>query len=62
MPTKLTSLLIMSALIGLPFALASRLVSGLVGKIQFAAGLGSLGFGIFYAWHIAVVESLFRHV
>ncbi len=47
-------MLVMSAVIGLPFALANRVFAGLVGKIQFAAGLGSLGFGIFYAWRIAV--------
>jgi sulfite exporter TauE/SafE len=51
-------MLVMSAIIGLPFALANRVFSGIVGKIQFAAGLGSLGFGIFYAWHIAVAEGL----
>lgn len=47
-------MLVMSAVIGLPFALANRVFAGLVGKIQFAAGLGSLGFGIFYAWKIAL--------
>jgi ABC-type nickel/cobalt efflux system permease component RcnA len=51
-------MLVMSSLIGLPFALASRLLGGLVEKIQFAAGLGSLGFGIFYAWRIAATEGL----
>jgi len=47
-------MLVMSTVIGLPFALANRVFAGLVGKIQFAAGLGSLGFGIFYAWRIAL--------
>ena len=47
-------MLVMSTVIGLPFALANRAFAGIVGKIQFAAGLGSLGFGIFYAWRIAL--------
>jgi ABC-type nickel/cobalt efflux system permease component RcnA len=54
----IAGMLVMSALIGLPFTLASRLLTGLVGRIQFAAGLGSVGFGIFYAWHVAFREGL----
>ena len=48
----------MSALIGLPFALASRLLSGIAGRIQFAVGLASLAFGIFYTWQVAVAGGL----
>jgi sulfite exporter TauE/SafE len=51
-------MLVMSALIGLPFALASRLLSGLMGRLQFAAGLGSLGFGVFYAWSVLFRDGL----
>ena len=40
-------MLAMSTVLGLPFALAQRAFSGLVGKIQFAAGIGSVGFGAF---------------
>ena len=47
-------MLVMSAVIGLPFALANRVFAGIVGQIQFAAGLGSLGFGVFYAWRTAL--------
>ena len=47
-------MLAMSAIIGLPFALANRVFAGVVGKIQFAAGLGSLAFGIYYASRIAI--------
>ncbi len=54
----IAGMLAMSALIGLPFALASRGFAGFVGRIQFAAGLGSLGFGVFYAWHVAFREGL----
>ena len=53
-------MLAMSTVLGLPFALAQRAFSGLVGKIQFAAGVGSVGFGVFYAWHTAVAEGLLR--
>jgi hypothetical protein len=35
---------------------------GVVGKIQFAAGLGSLGFGVFYAWHVAAAGGVFSVV
>jgi hypothetical protein len=46
-------MLAMSAVIGLPFALASQLLEGFVGRIQFAVGLGSLAFGVFYSWEVA---------
>jgi ABC-type nickel/cobalt efflux system permease component RcnA len=52
-------MLVMSTILGLPFALANRVFEGLVGKIQFAAGLGSLGFGVFYAWHVAAAAGVF---
>ena len=51
-------MLVMSAIIGLPFALASRLLAGLVGRIQFAVGLGSFAFGLFYTWQVAVGDGL----
>ena len=53
-------MLVMSTILGLPFALAHRVFQGITGKIQFAAGIGSLGFGVFYAWHVAVAEGIFR--
>ena len=51
-------MLVMSTVIGLPFALASRLLSGLVGRIQLAVGLGSFAFGVFYTWQVAVGDGL----
>jgi sulfite exporter TauE/SafE len=48
----------MSAVIGLPFALASRLLSSLVGRIQFAVGVGAFAFGVFYTWQVAVADGL----
>jgi len=55
-------MLVMSTILGLPFALANRVFEGIVGKIQFAAGLGSLGFGVFYAWHVAASKGIFAAV
>jgi ABC-type nickel/cobalt efflux system permease component RcnA len=55
-------MLVMSTILGLPFALANRVFEGVVGKIQFAAGLGSLGFGVFYAWHVAAAGGIFSAV
>src|SRR5262245_3900147 len=52
-------MLVMSALIGLPFAVASRRLSGLVGRLQLAVGIGSFAFGVFYTWQVAVVDRLF---
>jgi len=49
----IAGMLAMSAVIGLPFALASQLLEGFVGRIQFAVGLGSLAFGVFYSWEVA---------
>ncbi|HVO26990.1 MAG TPA: urease accessory protein UreH [Candidatus Margulisiibacteriota bacterium] len=47
---------IMSTLIGLPFALASRRLSGAVQCLQLAIGVGSFAFGIFYAGQVAFGE------
>jgi sulfite exporter TauE/SafE len=47
-------MLVMSTVISLPFALASHLLSALVGRIQLAVGVGSLAFGVFYTWQVAV--------
>jgi high-affinity nickel-transport protein len=52
-------MLAMSALIGLPFALASRRLSGLVRRLQLAVGIASFAFGIFYTWQVAIVDRLF---
>jgi ABC-type nickel/cobalt efflux system permease component RcnA len=47
-------MLVMAALMSLPFAVAARRRAGLLGRLQLAAGLGSLAFGAFYAWQVAV--------
>jgi sulfite exporter TauE/SafE len=51
-------MLVMSGLIGLPFALASRRLSMMVGRIQVVVGLGSLLFGAAYTWQVAVRDGL----
>ncbi len=51
-------MLILSGLIGLPFAVASRRFSTLLGRIQLAVGLGSVVFGAVYTWHVAVSDGL----
>jgi high-affinity nickel-transport protein len=51
-------MLVMSGLIGLPFALASRRLSSIVGRIQCAVGLGSFAFGAFYTWRVAITDGL----
>jgi sulfite exporter TauE/SafE len=51
-------MLVMSGLIGLPFALASRRLSTMVGRIQVVVGLGSLLFGAAYIWQVAVRDGL----
>jgi sulfite exporter TauE/SafE len=56
----IAGMLVMSTLLGLPLVLAQRTVSGLAGKMQFLAGVGSVGFGVFYSWHTAVAEGLLR--
>ena len=48
----IAGMLIVSTLLSLPLALASRL-PGLVHRIQLAAGIGSFAFGLFYTWQVA---------
>jgi NO-binding membrane sensor protein with MHYT domain len=44
---------VMSTLVGLPLALASRQASGLAGRIQLLAAVGSIGFGLWSMCHVA---------
>jgi ABC-type nickel/cobalt efflux system permease component RcnA len=54
----IAGMLVMSAVISLPFAMASQFRSGLVGRIQLAVGVGSLAIGAFYTWQVAVSDGL----
>ena len=48
----IAGMLIVSTLLSLPLALASRL-PGVAHRIHLAAGIGSFAFGVFYTWQIA---------
>jgi hypothetical protein len=49
----------MSALIGLPFALSSRNVSGVPRHLQTAAASLSIAFGLWYAYKTGLASGLF---
>jgi len=53
-------MLVMSALVGLPFALAASRASRLSARIQLLAALGSVVFGLWYSYRILVFEGLLR--
>lgn len=53
-------MLLMSGLIGLPFALSGRRLSGINYGLQTAAGGLSIAFGFWYAYETAVTNGLFR--
>lgn len=50
---SIVGMLFMSGLIGLPFALTSRSLSGLHNRMQIAAAVVSIGFGLWYVYRIA---------
>jgi len=51
---SIVGMLLMSGLIGLPFALTSRTVSSLHQRMQMAAGIVSIAFGLWYAYRTAL--------
>ena len=53
-------MLLMSGLIGLPFALSGRRLSGFNYGLQAIAGAASIAFGCWYAYQTSVVNSLWR--
>jgi high-affinity nickel-transport protein len=48
-----------TAAIALPFAYSGRRLARLNGALRLASGLISLGFGLFIAYRIGVVDGLF---
>jgi hypothetical protein len=44
--------MLMSGLIGLPFALSGHRLSGVSNGLQTAAGVLSVAFGLWYAYHV----------
>ena len=55
-------MLLMSGLIGLPFALSARRLSGFNYGLQTIAGALSVAFGLWYAYQTAIVNSLWRTI
>lgn len=56
---SLAGMLLMSGLIGLPFALTTRNLSGLHHRLQTAAAGLSIAFGLWYAYHTGLASGLF---
>jgi hypothetical protein len=56
----IAGMLVMSVIVGLPFALATRTASGLSGQIQLLSAIGSVAFGLWYSYQFLVVEGLLR--
>ncbi len=54
-------MLIMSALIGLPFTLTAHRFESFHKTVRTAVGIFSVGFGLFLAWQIGFVDGLFLH-
>ncbi|HWN09284.1 MAG TPA: hypothetical protein VNO50_08465 [Pyrinomonadaceae bacterium] len=56
---SIAGMLLMSGLIGLPFALTSRNLSGLHHRLQAAAAGLSIAFGLWYVYHTSFTSRLF---
>jgi high-affinity nickel-transport protein len=56
---SIVGMLLMSGLIGLPFALTSRNLSGLHHRLQTAAAGLSIAFGFWYAYQTGLASGLF---
>jgi ABC-type nickel/cobalt efflux system permease component RcnA len=56
---SIVGMLLMSGLIGLPFALSSKNLSGLHYRLQITAAALSIAFGLWYAYHTGSVFGLF---
>jgi high-affinity nickel-transport protein len=52
-------MMLMSTLLGLPFALTARKFGSMNTVIRGISGAASIGFGLFLAWDIGVVQGLF---
>jgi ABC-type nickel/cobalt efflux system permease component RcnA len=56
---SIVGMLLMSGLIGLPFALTSRNLTGMHHRLQTAAAGLSIAFGLWYAYHTGFASGLF---
>jgi hypothetical protein len=50
--------MMMSGLVGLPFALSSKKLTGFHNALQLVAGVFSITFGLWYAYAISVANGL----
>lgn len=55
---SVVGMMLMSGLVGLPFALSGGRLTGLGNGLQTAAGVSSVVFGLWYAYHTGVVNGL----
>lgn len=55
---SVVGMVLMSGLVGLPFALSAGRLSGLSNGLQTAAGVASVIFGLWYAYHTGVANGL----
>lgn len=55
---SILGMLLMSGLIGLPFALSARRLSGVNYGLQTVAGALSVAFGLWYAYHVSITNGL----
>jgi ABC-type nickel/cobalt efflux system permease component RcnA len=57
---SIIGMLLMSALVGLPFVFSSRKLGGIHYGLQALAGIASIGFGIWYAYETGLASGLVR--
>ena len=57
---SIIGMLLMSGLMGLPFVLSSRRLTGIHYSLQMAAGVLSVAFGIWYAYETGVATGLMK--
>ncbi len=55
---SICGMLLMSGLVGLPFALSARRLTGLSNGLQTVAGVLSVAFGFWYAYHTGIASGL----
>jgi ABC-type nickel/cobalt efflux system permease component RcnA len=57
---SIVGMLLMSGLVGLPFVLSSRKLSGINYRVQMIAGVLSIAFGIWYAYETGIASGLMK--
>jgi threonine/homoserine/homoserine lactone efflux protein len=55
-------MIVITTAVGAPFVLAAKRVAGLHRRLSLTAGWLSLGFGLFLAYQIGIVDRLFGSV